>query len=354
MIKRRKILTIIIVATLVVIVAMRLISNKKGFEKQLKMISEFNTTIPVNVDTAKYAQQAATFSANGTFEAMHEISIVSETQGKVVAIHAKTGDHVVNNQLLASVDNELYQSQFELAKFNVDQAGKDLKRYEQLSRGDAATVQQLELARQAFENARSACTTAKIQYQNTFLKAPFSGTITRQHIEIGSFLTPGALVYDMVALNKLKLIVKLTAKELEHVYKGQSITVQADANGGRSYQGTICAIVVKADMSKRYHVEIEVTNGQDNSIKPGMFGTAAFSNESDTKTLVIPRKALAGSIKNPEVFVVYGDSVQLKPIQAIPLNDKQIVVLQGLTAGDLVVTSGQINLVNGSKITLSR
>ena len=354
MLKRRSILTIIIVASLVIVVAMRLISNKKGFEKQLKMISEFNTTIPVNVDTVKYTQQTTTFSANGTFHAMHEISIVSETQGKIVAVNAKTGDRVVNNQVLASVHNELYQSQFELAKFNLDQAGKDLNRYEQLSKGDAATIQQLELARQAFENARSAYTTAKIQYQNTFLKAPFNGTITRQHIEKGSFLIPGAPVFDMVEINKLKLIVQLTGKELEQVFKGQIATVQADAIGERTFQGTIGAIVVKADLSKRYDVEIEVTNGPDNRIKPGMFGTATFTNETDAKTLVIPRKALAGSIKNPEVFVVQGDSVLLKPIQAIPMNDKQITVQQGLKAGDLVVTSGQINLVNGSKITISR
>lgn len=354
MTKRRKILTIIIIAVIIISAAMRLISNKQSFEGQLKMISEFNTTIPVIVDTAKYEQTSTQFSENGTFQAIHEISIVSEIQGKVVSINAKTGDNVVNNQVLASVDNELYKSQLDMAKFNLDQAEKDLKRYEQLSKGDAATVQQFELATQAFENAQSAHTSAKIQYDNTFIKAPFNGTITKQHIEKGSFLNPGSLAFDIVEINRLKLIVKLTGEELEYVHKGQSIKVLVDAISGKTFDGVVNAIIVKADLSKRFDVEIEVTNSADNIIKPGMFGTATFTNKSDAKILVIPRKALIGSIKNPQVFIAKGDSVVLKSINAISLDDKRIAVKQGLSVGDLVVTSGQINLVNGSKITLSR
>lgn len=354
MTKKRKILTIIIIAAIIISAAMRLISNKQSFEDQLKMISEFNTTIPVVADTVKYEEISTQFSENGTFQAIHEISIVSETQGKVVSINAKTGDNVVTNQVLASVDNELYKSQFDLAKFNMDQAEKDLKRYEQLSKGDAATVQQFELAKQAFENAQSAYTAAKIQYENTSIKAPFNGTITKQHIEKGSFLNPGALVFDIVEINKLKLIVKLTGEEVEKVHKGQSIKILADAFSGKTFDGTVSAIVVKADLSKRFDVEVEVTNSSVNTIKPGMFGTAIFTNNSESKTLVIPRKALIGSIKNPEVFIVKGDSVVLKSINATPLDDKHIAVKQGLNAGDLVVTSGQINLVNGSKISLNK
>lgn len=354
MTKRRNILTIIIVALIFITAALRLFSNKQSFKDQLRMVTELNTTIPVSTDTANYKQISTRFSENGSFQAIREISIVSETQGKIISIYTKTGDIVVKNQVLASVNNELYKSQLDLAKYNLDQAEKDVNRYELLSKGDAATLQQFELSRQAFENAQSAYTAAKIQYDNTFIKAPFNGTITGQYIETGSFLSPGAPVFDIVEINKLKLIVKLTGEELEKVHKGQSTIVLVDVFSGKTFNGTVSTVVVKADISRRYNVEIEVTNSPDYNIKPGMSGTAVFTYNTGIKTLVIPRKALIGSVKNPEVFIVKGDSVLKKNIIVYPMDDKQIAVKQGLNDGDIVVTSGQINLVNGSKITLSR
>jgi multidrug efflux pump subunit AcrA (membrane-fusion protein) len=90
------------------------------------------------------------------------------------------------------------------------------------------------------------------------------------------------------------------------------------------------------------------------TIRPGMFGTGTFTLESDQKQLVIPRRAITGSILDPEVFVVNADSVFLKKIEAVSLNDRYVTVKKGLKEGDVIVVSGQINLVNGSKVSIIR
>ena len=69
---------------------------------------------------------------------------------------------------------------------------------------------------------------------------------------------------------------------------------------------------------------------------------------------MIPRKAIAGSIRNPEIFLVKGDSVIIRKIVVASLDEKQVQVLEGLKVGDVIVTSGQISLVNGSKIKLNK
>ncbi|HAZ01692.1 MAG: hypothetical protein A2W90_15930 [Bacteroidetes bacterium GWF2_42_66] len=352
--KTRRIITIVIVVLVVAAIAFRLASNKKGFDEQLKMVSEFSSAIPVNTDTVKYKSIASYFQENGTFQANRELSITSETQGKVVSISAKTGDHVKAGQVLASVENEVYKSQLDLAKFNLDKAEKDKQRFEELSKGDAATVQQFEAAKQTYINAQSALTTAKYQYENTFFKAPFNGTLTKQFIEKGSYLMPGVPVFDLVEIDQIKLVVKLSGEELEKVQKGQTVKVTADLFPDAAFNGTVGAIVVKADLSKRYEVEILVDNQRDNEIKPGMTGGAVFSGPVDGQALVIPRKAISGSIKNSEVFVVKGNSVVLQSISAQPLDDKNVIVGKGLKAGDVIVVSGQINLVDGSKVTLNK
>lgn len=241
-----------------------------------------------------------------------------------------------------------------MAKSDLEKAEKDMYRFEELSKGEAATIQQFEAAKQTYINAQSALASVKKQYDNTVIKAPFSGTLTRQYIEKGSYLIPGSTVFDMVEIDQLKLIVKLSGEKLENVRKGQFVKVTADLFPDASFNGKVSAVVVKTDLSKRYDVEIIVDNHLDNEIKPGMTGVAVFSGPLDSQALVIPRKAISGSIRNPEVFVVKGSSVVLQSISVLPLNDKNMIVGKGLKAGDVIVVSGQINLVDGSKITMNK
>ena len=351
---KRIITTAVIITILVVIAAFRLVSNKRSFDEQLKMVSEFNTVIPVITDTAKYEQQLNGISINGSFQASHEISITAETQGKIVSILAGIGDNVKTGQVLASVDNVLLASQLEMTKFNLEKAEKDMQRFETLSKADAISTQQYEAVKQVLVNAQFANTSAKVQYENSFIKVPFNGIITKRYIEKGSYLAPGMPVFDIVEINKLKFIANLTVDEFEKVKKGQTVNLSVDDYPGISYIGTVSSIVVKADLSKRYTADIEVENRTDKYIKPGMYGTAIFTNHSGNQILTIPRKAIAGSIKNPEVFVVKADSVILQSIEVEPINDKYVAVKKGLKAGDVIVISGQINLVNGSKIKINK
>jgi membrane fusion protein, multidrug efflux system len=351
---KRMIITVIVIIAIVIVAALRLASNKRAFGEQLKMISAFNTTIPVITDTVKYEKMVAEFSVNGSFQPLREISIVSEIQGKIVSITAETGDKVQTGQVLASIDNELLKSQLELAKFNLEKAEKDKQRFEQLFKGDAATVQQYESAKQTLVNAQSAFTATRIQYDNSFIKVSFDGIVTKRYVEKGTYLQPGAPVFDMVEINKVKFLAKLTSDEVEKVQKGQLVKISVDAYPGIIYEGKVNAMIIKSDLSKRYDVEVEVMNRQDRLIKPGMFGTGVFTGHSEEQVLAIQRKAITGSIKNPEVFIVKGDSVIAQSITSMPLNDKYIAVKQGLKAGDVIVISGQINLVNGSKIKLNK
>jgi membrane fusion protein, multidrug efflux system len=350
---KKNIIALTITTVLVAIIVVRLISNKKSFEEELKMVSETNSAIPVITDTVKYRQIATGFSTDGTFKPYQEITITAEAQGKIVSAGSETGDKVFAGQILASIDNRIAQSQLDLARFNLEKAEKDLKRFELLSQGDAVTIQQYETAKQEFEMAQSAYKLANMENENTSIKAPFDGVITKRYIEKGTFISPGSPVFDIVEIKRLKFITKLTLEEADKVQIGQSVKLEVDAYPEMSCNGKVKVVVIKADLSKKYEVEIELENSYDRLIKPGMFGAVIFKNNNNEQALVIPRNAIAGSLKNPEIFLIKGDSVSLQKIIVTPLNDKYVIANTGLRNGDIVVTSGQISLVNGSKIKLN-
>jgi RND family efflux transporter MFP subunit len=353
--KRKSIAISVTVITILLIAGTaRLISNKRYFSEQLQMVSGVNTTVPVITDTVKLKAISDQFTENGTFQAFCEISMISETQGRVLEVNAETGDYVEAGHILGSIDNNALKSQVELAEYSLLKAEKDLHRFEELSKGDAVTMQQSESARQNYLQARSAQIAAETQYRNSLFKSPFDGIVTKRHIEKGSYLFPGTPLFDIVETDRVKLVLKLTGNQVTKVSRGMNVKVTAGPFTGVDYQGKVRAIETRADLSKRYVTEIEVVNNPVSTIRPGMFGTGTFTLKSDKKQLVIPRRAIAGSILDPEVFVVNADSVTLKKIEAVTLNDRYVTVKTGLKEGDVIVISGQINLVNGSKVSIIR
>jgi membrane fusion protein (multidrug efflux system) len=353
--KRKSIMISISVITILLIAGtVRLISNKRYFSEQLQMVSGVNLTVPVITDTVKSREISDEFVENGTFQSFREISLISETQGRVLEVDAETGDYVKEGLILGFTDNNALKSQVELAEYSLLKAEKDLHRFEELSKADAVTIQQSESARQNYLIARSAYITAKTQYQNSYFTAPFNGFVTKRHIEKGTFLFPGTPLFDIVETDRVKLVLKLTDEQITQISRGMHVKVTAGPFTGVDYHGKVSAIETRADLSKRYATEIEVVNNPASTIRPGMFGTGTFTLESDKKQLVIPRRAITGSIQDPEVFVVNADSVILKKIEAATLNDRYVTIKTGLKEGDVLVVSGQINLVNGSKISITR
>jgi len=353
---KRKSITISITVITILLIAgtARLISNKRYFNEQLQMVSGVNISVPVITDTVKFKAISDQFTENGTFQAFCEISMISETQGRVLEVNAETGDYITAGQILGFTDNNALKSQVELAEYSLLKAEKDLHRFEELSKGDAVTMQQSESARQNYLQARSAQIAAETQYRNSLFKAPFDGIVTKRFIEKGSYLFPGTPLFDIVETDKVKLVLKLTGDQVTKVFRGMNVKVTAGPFAGVDYDGKVCAIETRSDLSKRYTTEIEVKNNPISTIRPGMFGTGTITLESDEKQLVISRRAIAGSILNPQVFVVKEDTVILKSIEAVSLNDGYVTVKTGLKEGDIIVISGQINLATGSKVSIIR
>ena len=110
---------------------------------------------------------------------------------------------------------------------------------------------------------------------------------------------------------------------------------------------------MQADAGRKYDVEVEVKNDSSFPLKAGMFGTAALDSQSGDQgeKLFIPRKAIVGSVKDAQVFVLNADSkVTLRKVEVQNTSGEDVIVLSGLTANDKVITTGQINLQEGQQV----
>jgi hypothetical protein len=81
-----------------------------------------------------------------------------------------------------------------------------------------------------------------------------------------------------------------------------------------------------------------------------MYGTAAFEVADQRAALLLPREAIVGSLQAPAVYVVENNIARLKKVKICALTQDQVEIVEGLTAGQQVVRSGQINLQDGIKV----
>lgn len=349
---KRTIITIIIVGAAIGGAAYVLKGNKETMQQQIELARKINPTTPVQVATVKQEQMDGAFTATGTFAPSKQIIVVTEVAGKITQLNATEGQYVQAGQLLARIDHATLEADQQSAEANLQKLKTDKARYERLVQSGGVTQAQLDDINLNYVNAEARLISAKKKLNDTYIKAPFSGYINKRYLEQGAYAGAGKELFEIVETSTLKMNVSVTERQVLAIAEAKEIKVTADVYPGVTYPAKIKFISAKADANMNFPVELEITNIKDKPLRAGMYGRASFNTPAGRSSMVVPRAALIGSVNDAQVFVVAGDSVILKNIVAGAQYADAVEVVEGLTAGDQVVTNGQINLMNGTKVTV--
>src|SRR5690606_15677835 len=126
---------------------------------------------PIVVSKAEKREVERNLSLVGTITANNDVAVVSESQGRVVAVYANVGDYKTAGSVLFQLDDELKEAAYKTAEVNYEKAKKDFERYQALHKDASVTDAQFEAARLAFLSAEAQYITAKRQYNDTKIKA---------------------------------------------------------------------------------------------------------------------------------------------------------------------------------------
>jgi len=130
---------------------------------------------------------------------------------------------------------------------------------------------------------------------------------------------------------------------------GQPAQVTSSIFPGKLTKGIVKYIAPKGDENHNYRVEVEIPNS---GYKAGTYVNVKFSFKKPAEALQIPKIALVEGVKNPFVYVVNGNSIAVRKLELGEEVGQNVVVKSGLTPGEKVITSGQINLTASSKISI--
>jgi membrane fusion protein, multidrug efflux system len=343
---------IVIIGSLALI-AFILLKNKAENEEKIAIVAKKNASVTVKVETVKTEEISLDFVANGNFQAKQEITLTAEKTGRITSILVKEGDQVSVGQTLAIMRGDAINANAHAANAAYQNAKADYNRFENAYKTGGVTKQQLDQSKVILANAEANYKQAQINVGDTRIKAPISGIINKKFIEVGSMLTsmPATNLFEIVNTNTLKLIVAVNESQVANLKVGNSISVSSSVYPNKTFSGKITFIAAKADATLNFPVEIEISNNTDNDLKAGMYGTATFqSAQQKQKLKVIPRTAFVGSVNSNQIFVVENKIAKLKKVTAGKILGDLVEIVSGLSDGETVVTTGQINLQDGTTV----
>lgn len=346
----KKIIWIGAAIVLIVLAGFKLKSNQDEVKAEAALSEKVSESIPVDLRTATMKKLDDDFTASAPLEAMVDISIVAETQGTIKRLLHKKGDQVRKGDLLAQVESGPQQADVLAAQNQVDQLKTELERAQNMFAGAAMTKQQVEQSELALRNAEAQLKAAQNRLAYTSITAPVSGYINDDFVQLGTYISPGMKMFQLVDISTLKLTVKVPESRVLDMQKGRTVKIALRVLPTTSFTGTITSVSMKADETMKYDTEIELKNPKDSPLKAGMYAVASFDTESEQTFLVVDRGALVGSVKAPQVYVVKDNIARLRDITIGQVTTDKMVIESGLKEGEQVVISGQINLIDSTKV----
>ncbi len=345
----KKGVTILIV--LLIIVGAYFIFKPKA-DEQTSTDAKILGDVPVSVVQVKKEKLTNIISLVGIISANSDVNVISETQGLVMATKVKVGDYVKEGSVLVEIDDVLKQSNMASAEINYLKSKRDYERSETLYQESSISAAQLDLARLQMKAAETQLTIAKKQLDDTKIKSPISGTVNIRMVDKGTMVQPGSPIANIVDISNLKVKLNISEREAFLIKPGDPVEVTTDVYPEAKFEGKVDNIASKADESHTYAVEIRMSNSSKYPLKAGMFARISFVSIRAVDALSIPREALVGSIRDARVFVVENNLAKLQAVTIGRQSGNFLEVLNGVTENEMVVTNGQNNLTDNTKVSI--
>ncbi len=334
------------------LVAFKLISNKQEINKKSAVTESQPITIPVKTTKVATIPVNQQIVKTGNLAPFKETKVLLPSGGIVRQINFELGDKVRKGQVLAVIDSKMNQLELEKINITINKLKHDLQVYQELYEGKAATQEKLTEVQQNYDEALNQSAQLKQQISESNVIAPIDGIIAEKSLE-GGFANAGTELASIVNLSSSKVQVSLTESEAYEVELGQEVKITTNVYPDKVFSGKLTFISPQADQAHNYQAEVSLTNSDNTVLRSGTFVYADFSRDLKENILAIPRPALVENLQNTAIYLIKGDEVSLHEVKIGREINGQVEILEGLKAEDEVVTSGQINLKNGSKIRVA-
>ncbi len=306
---------------------------------------------PVEATMAESGSVRDEFTAVGTLEAGEIITVTSEISGIVRGLPFTEGGPIKKGQLLARIDDAELSARLDRAEAIRKQGQLNFERSKNLSERGAIAQQQLDDSQAALNVAEADLALVKAQLDKTRITAPFSGLVGTQHISVGAYVRPGEAITELAQINELKATFPAPERFMGQLAPGAIVAVSAPAFPGVALNGQIDVIEPILDPSTRNVRIVARVANPDHLFRPGMSANIRVILAERPEALTIPSESVFVEGEQAFVYLINPDStVRQVPVKLGTRTAGSVEVVDGLTSGARVVSSGHQKLYPGAKV----
>jgi membrane fusion protein, multidrug efflux system len=347
-----------------------------------KLIAASPKPSPQTVTATKVASQdwQPALAAVGSVAPVRGVDVTTEIAGLVREIHFKSGQDVRKGDVLVELNADADKAQLAALEAAADLSATVLKRDKAQYDAQAIAQAQVDADSADLKSKRALAAQQQAVIDKKTIRAPFSGKLGITTVNPGQYVNPGDKIVTLQTIDPVYVDFNLPQKQVGVLQVGQVVNVTSDGFAGVSFPGRITAISPKVDTTTR-NVVVEATlPNPKRQLLPGMFANASVEVGDKKHYLTLPQTAITYNPYGATVFVVLtadeaaaaarqAASGASAPAPAKPASGSglvvqqafvttgetrgdQVAILKGLKEGQMVVTSGQVKLKNGTPIVI--
>lgn len=321
------------------------------------------TDVPVYLDE---------IGRNGAFES---VTVTPQVGGRITERHFQDGANLAKGQLLFVIDPRPYQAQVDSAQANLAQARANLELAKIEFQRDAGLVGTKAISQQDYDTKKStvdvdqaqleaadaALETAKINLDYCFIRSPIEGRAGARLVDVGNVVQPNATSLLLIQrLDPIYADFTITERDLPEVQEEMKrgvlkaeVRLPSDRDS-RARVGKL-TFLDNAVQNGTGTVNLRATiRNADHHFWPGQFVDVRLVLATQKNAVLVPSQAMQISQKGPYVFVIAPDgTAELRLVKLGEREGNDVVIADGVKAGENVVLAGQLTLIPGFKVRLA-
>ena len=330
------------------------------------MIKAAIAQMPQPVQTVSVVQARAeswepSLRAIGTLRSVAGVDIAPQVGGVVKAVHFDRGQDVQKGAVLIEIDDSVEQADLRANIATLKNAEVTLDRQKGLITGGNTAKATLDQAQAARDTAAAAVERSKALIAQKVISAPFAGRIGIRKGDIGQYVTPGTSLANLQQLDPIYVDFQVPEQSLAAVKVGADIAIAVDAFPNRVFKGVVRAIDARvASDTRNVLIRAEVPN-PDKILLPGMFANVTLSIGGARDVVTLPRTGVSFSLYGDTIFVAKPQepasaaddkaaTLERRVVHVGDSREDRVAILDGLAAGETVVSEGQLKLQPGMRV----
>lgn len=287
--------------------------------------------------------------ATGTLAANESVAITAELSRRVVRALAVDGARVKKGQVLFQLDGADLQAQARELQVRRKLLVDNEARQKSLVEGGLASMADYQRAKSELELVDAQAASLAVTLARTTIRAPFDGRLGLRNVSEGALLSPNTTLVTLQDDSKLKVDFGLPERYAGLVAVGQGLTFRV-AGSEKAFDAKVSAIEPVIDAASRSLRVRGLTDNAGGELVVGAFVTVELAVESQRGSLLVPSIAVIPSLRGHGVWVAKDGKASLAEVELGVRTESEVEIVQGLAAGDTVITTGLLRLRPGAPV----